>query len=170
MALGGSKPTVVLTPSKASYTANLSLPCPLSLFVPSPPQVYHIYTEDPHVYTKVRPLTPYLPLTSLLSPAYSRSPVLLPPSYCLLTTAVSKTKTLISTLKTSAFKTKTLISTPKTTISTPESIMPTSLYLQPRGFREIRLPCFYSLSLRLTLAVLTPVVSFRCTHHSVRIV
>ena len=75
------------------------------------------------------------------------------------------TKTLISTLKTSAFKTETLISTPKTTISTPESIMPTSLYLQPRGFREIRLPCFHSLSLRLTLAVSTLVVSFRSTHH-----
>ncbi|CAN0470972.1 unnamed protein product, partial [Ascophyllum nodosum] len=38
--------------------------------------------------------------------------------------------------------TKTPIATPKTTISTPESIMPTSLYLQPRGFRDIRLPCF----------------------------
>ena len=83
---------------------------------------------------------------------------------------MSKTKTLISTLKTSAFKTKTLISTPKTTIFTPESIMPTSLYLQPRGVREIRLPCFHSLSLRLTLAVSTPVVSFRFTHHSVCIV
>ena len=83
---------------------------------------------------------------------------------------MSKTKTLISTLKTSAFKTKTLISTPKTTISTPKSIMPTSLYLQPRGFREIRLPCFHSPSLRLTLAVSTPVVSFRCTHQSVCIV
>ena len=71
------------------------------------------------------------------------------------------TKTLISTRKTSAFKTKTLISTPKTTISTPESIMPTSLYLQPRGFREIRLPSFYSLSLRLALAVSTPVMSSR---------
>ena len=66
--------------------------------------------------------------------------------------------------------TKTLISTPKTTTSTPESIMPTSLYLQPRGFREIRLPIFYSLSLRLTLTVSTPVVSFRSTHHSVYIV
>ena len=78
VALGASKPTVALTPSKASYTANLSLPCPLSLFVPSPPQVYHVYTEDPHVYTKVRPLMPNLPLLSLLSPAYSGSPVLLP--------------------------------------------------------------------------------------------
>ena len=50
----------------------------------------------------------------------------------------------ISTFKTGAFKTKTLISTPKTTISTPEPIMPISLelYPQPRGFREIRLPCF----------------------------
>ena len=37
----------------------------------------------------------------------------------------------------------------------PEGIMSTSLYLQPRGFREIRLPCFHSLSLRLTLAVST---------------
>ena len=53
-----------------------------------------------------------------------------------------ETKTLISTLKPSASKTKTLISTPKTTISTPEPIMPTSIYPQPRGFREIRLPCF----------------------------
>ena len=87
-----------------------------------------------------------------------------------LKTSAFKTKMLISTLKTSAFKTKTLISTPKTIISTPESIMPTSLYLQPRGFREIRLPSSYSLSLRLTLAVSTPVVSFRSTHHSVCIV
>ena len=78
VALGASKPTVALTPSKASYTANLSLPCPLSLFVSSPPQVYHVYTEDPHVYTKVSPLMPNLPLSSLLSPAYSGSPVLLP--------------------------------------------------------------------------------------------
>ena len=87
-----------------------------------------------------------------------------------LKTSAFKTKTLISTLKSSTFKIKTLISTPKTTISTPESIMPTSLYIQPRGFREIRLPCFYSPSLRLTLAVSTPVVSFRSTHHSVCIV
>ena len=58
----------------------------------------------------------------------------------------------------------------KTIIPTPEPIMPTSLYLQPRGFRDIRLPCFYSLSLRLTLAVSTPVVSFRSTPHSVLIV
>ena len=50
-----------------------------------------------------------------------------------------------------------------------EVIMPTSLCLQPRGFREIRLPCFHSLSLRLTLAVST-LVSFRSTHHSVSIV
>ena len=77
-ALGASKTTVALTPSKASYTANLSLPCPLSLCAPSPSQVYHVYTEDPHVYTKVRPLMPNLPLSSLLSPAYSGSPVLLP--------------------------------------------------------------------------------------------
>ena len=77
----------------------------------------------------------------------------------------------MSTLKTSAFKTETLISTPKATISTPESIMPTSLDLQPRGFREIRLPCFHILSLRLTLAVSTLiVVSFRSTQHSVFIV
>ena len=75
---GASKSTVALTPSKASYTANLSLPCPLSLFVPSPSQVHHVYTEDLHVYTKVRPLMPNLPLSSLLSPAYSGSPVLLP--------------------------------------------------------------------------------------------
>ena len=75
---GASQPTVALTPSKASYTANLSLPFPLSFFVPSPSQVYHVYTEDPHVYTKVRPLMPNLPLSSLLSPAYSGSPVLLP--------------------------------------------------------------------------------------------
>ena len=77
-ALGASKPTVALTPSKASYTANLSAPCSLSLCVPSPTQVYHVYTEDPNVYTKVRPLMPNLPLSSLLSPAYSGSPVLLP--------------------------------------------------------------------------------------------
>ena len=77
-ALGASKPTVALTPSKASYTTNLSLPCPLSLCVPSPSQVYHVYTEDPHVYTKVRPLMPNLPLSSLPSPAYSGSHVLLP--------------------------------------------------------------------------------------------
>ena len=86
-----------------------------------------------------------------------------------LKTSAFETKTLISTLKTSAFKTKTFISTPKTTISTPESIMPTSLYLQPRGFREIRLPCFYSLSLRLTLAVSTPVASFRSTFREIRL-
>ena len=78
VALGASKPTVALTPSKASYAANLSLPCPLSLFVPPSPQVYHVYTEDPHVYTKVRPLMPNLPLPSLLSPAYSGSPAPLP--------------------------------------------------------------------------------------------
>ncbi|CAN0119254.1 unnamed protein product, partial [Ascophyllum nodosum] len=124
-ALGASKTTVALTPSKASYTANLSLPCPLSLCVPSSSQVYHVYTEDPHVYTKVRPLMPNLPLSSLLSPAYSGSPVLLP-FVCLLRTAMSTakillyTKTLISTLKTHAFRTKTPIATPKTTISTPE--------------------------------------------------
>ena len=94
VALGASKPTVALAPSKASYTANLSLPCPLSLFAPSPPQVYHVYTEDPHVYTKVRPLMPNLPLPSLLSPAYSGSPVLLP-YYCLLRTAMSTTKILL---------------------------------------------------------------------------
>ena len=84
-------------------------------------------------------------------------------------TGAFETKTLISTLKPSPFTTKTLISTPKTTISTPEPIMPTSLelYPQPRGFREIRLPCFIVLRLRLTLAVSTPVVSFCSTHHSV---
>ena len=105
MALGASKPTVALTPSKASYTANLSLPCPLSLFVPSPPQVYHIYTEEPHVYTKVRPLMPNLPLSSLLSPAYSGSPVLPPGSVassgplCLRPRFYCATKTLMSTSK-----------------------------------------------------------------------
>ena len=126
--------------------------------------------------TLVRPVMPNLPLSSSsrlrtqvplysspFSIASSGPPCLRPRFYC-------ATKTLISTLKTSAFKTETLISTPKTTISTPESIMPTSLYLQPRGFREIRLPCFHSLSLRLTLVVSTPVVSFRSTHHSVYIV
>ena len=128
--LGASKPTVALTPSKASYTANLSLPCPFSLCVPSPSQVYHVYTEDP----QVRPLMPNLPLSSLPSPAYSGSPVLLPLFYCLLRTAMSTAKILLYT--------KTPIATPKTTVSTPESIMPTSLYLQPRGFRDIRLPCF----------------------------
>ena len=102
VALGASKPTVALTtPSKASYTANLSLPFPLSLFVPSPPQVYHVYTEDPHVYTKVRPLMPNLPLSSLLSPAYSGSPVPLPLSIassgplCLRPRFYCTTKTLI---------------------------------------------------------------------------
>ena len=113
-----------------------------------------------------------------LAPATSRSHVPPAPPVALgatngrttLRSYAKLTKTLISTLKTSTFKTKTLISTPKTTISTPESIMPTSVYLQPRGFREVRLPCFYSLSLRLTLAVSTPVVSFRSTHHSVCIV
>ena len=67
------------------------------------------------------------------------------------------TKTLISTLKTHAFRTKTPIATPKTTISTPE----------PRKF-DFRV--FYSLSLRLTLAVSTPVVSFRSTPYSVCII
>ena len=159
-ALGASKPTVALTPSKASYTANLSLPCPLSLCVPSPSQVYHVYTENP----QVRPLMPNLPLSSLLSPAYSGSPVLLPLFYCLLRTAMSTAKILLYA--------KTPIATPKTTISTPEFIMPTSLYLQPRGSRDIRLPWFffYSLSLRLALAVSTPVVSFRSTPYSVCIV
>ena len=60
--LGASKPTVALTPSKASYTANLSLPCPFSLCVPSPSQVYHVYTEDP----QVRPLV----LSCLTSPCH----------------------------------------------------------------------------------------------------
>ncbi|CAM9911294.1 unnamed protein product [Ascophyllum nodosum] len=83
VALGASKPTVALTPSKASYTANLSLPWPLSLFISSPPQVYHVYTEDPHVYTKVRSLMPYPPChpSSRLrtqDPLYS-SPFLLHP-------------------------------------------------------------------------------------------
>ena len=109
VALGASKPTVALTPSKASYTANLSLPCPLSLFVPSPPQVYHVYTEDPHAYTKVRPLMPNLPLSSLLSPAYSGSPVLLPLSIassgplCLRQRFYCATKTLMSTSKISIY-------------------------------------------------------------------
>ena len=103
VALGASKPTVALTPSKASYTANLSLPCPLSPFIPSPPQVYHVYTEDPHVYTKVRPLMPNLPLSSLLSPAYSGSPALLTLSIassgplCLRPRFYCATKTLMST-------------------------------------------------------------------------
>ena len=61
-ALGASKPTVALTPSKASYTANLSLPCPFSLCVPSPSQVYHVYTEVP----QVRPLV----LSCLTSPCH----------------------------------------------------------------------------------------------------
>ena len=105
VALGASKPTVELTPSKASYTANLSLLCPLSLFVPPPPQVYHVYTEDPHVHTKVRPLMPNLPLPSLLWPAYSGSPVLLPLSIassgplCLRPRFYCATKTLLSTSK-----------------------------------------------------------------------
>ena len=95
VALGASKPTVAQTPSKASYAANLSLLCPLAPFVPSPPQVYHVYTEDPHVYTKVRSLMPDLPLSSLLSHAYSGSPALLPLFYCLLRTAMSTAKILL---------------------------------------------------------------------------
>ena len=71
-ALGASKPTVALTPSKASYTANLSLSCPFSLCVPSPSQVYHVYTEVPPGSSS-RPLMPNLPLSSLPSPAYSGS-------------------------------------------------------------------------------------------------
>ena len=105
--------------------------------------------------------------SSPLPIAFSGPLCLRPRFYC-------ATKTLMSTSKINIYagvvimpKTKTLVSTPKTTISTPESIVPTSLYLQPRGFREIQLPCFYSLSLRLTLAVSTSVVSFRSTHHSV---
>ena len=69
--------------------------CPLAPFVPSLPQVYHVYTEDPHVYTKVCPLMPNLTLSSLLSPAYSGSPVLLPLFYCLLRTARSTAKILL---------------------------------------------------------------------------
>ena len=61
-ALGASKPTIALTPSKASYTANLSLPCPFSLCVPSPSQVFHVYTEVP----QVRPLV----LSCLTSPCH----------------------------------------------------------------------------------------------------
>ena len=143
VALGASKPTVAITPSKASYTANLSLPCPLSLFVPSLPQVYHVYTEDPHVYTKVRPLMPNLPLSSLLSPTYSGSPALLPLS-------IASSGPLCLRLRFYCTPRRLYLrsrqmhlgpTTPKTTISTPESIMPTS-YPQPRGFREIRLSCF----------------------------
>ena len=159
--LGASKPTVALTPSKASYTANLSLPCPFSLCVPSPSQVYHVYTEDP----QVRPLV----LSCLTSPCHpsprlrTQDPCTPPPFfYCLLRTAMSTAKIL--------FVHQDAYSYAKTTISTPEPIMPTSLYLQPRGFRDIRLPCFYHLSLRLTLAVSTPVVSFRSTPYSVFIV
>ena len=173
MALGASKPTVALTPSKASYTANLSL------FALSPPSLLRLLRCT--MFTPRTPMsTPRFVLSCLTSPCHpsfrlrtqvplysspfsiaSSGPLYLRPRfYC-------ATKTLISTLKTSAFKTETLISTPKTTISTPESLMPTSLYLQPRGFREIRLPCFHSLSLRLTLAVSTLVVSFHSTHHSV---
>ena len=74
---------VALTPSKASYTTNLSLPCPLSLCVPSPSQVYHVYTEDPMS-------TPRFVLSCLTSPCHPSSrlrtqdplyssPFLLPP-------------------------------------------------------------------------------------------
>ncbi|CAM9759303.1 unnamed protein product [Ascophyllum nodosum] len=98
--------------------------------------------------------TPRFVLSCLTSPCHPSSrlrtqdPLYSSPFFCLLRTAMSTakillyTKTLISTLKTHAFRTKTPIATPKTTISTPEPIMPTSLYLQPRGFRDIRLPCF----------------------------
>ena len=87
-------------------------------------------------------------------------------------TGAVETKTLISTLKPSAFKTKTLISTPKTTISTPEPIMPTRYKFISTAARlsGISTSVFYSLRLRLTLAVSMPVVYFLSTHHSVCIV
>ena len=130
-------------------TPRFVLSCLTSLCHPSS----YLRTQDP-LYSSPLPI------------AFSGPLCLRPRFYC-------ATKTLMSTSKINIYagvimsKTTTLIFTPKTTISTPESIMPTSLYLQPRGFREIRLPCFYSLRLRLTLAVSTPVVSFRSTHHSV---
>ena len=77
-----------------------------------------------------------------------------------------ETKTLISTLKPSAFKTKTLIN---------HSIYTGAHYAYKFVSTAARLSgnstsVFCSLRLRLTLAVSTPVVSFRSTHHSVCIV
>ena len=70
-----------------------------------------------------------------------------------------------------AFKTETLISTTKTTISTPKSLC-LQVYIYSReasGNSDFRVFIVF-LSLRLTLAVSTLVVSFRSTHHSVSIV
>ena len=138
-----SKPTVALNPSKTSYTANLSL------FALSPPSLLRPLRLI--MSTSRTPMsTPKFVLSCLTSPCHSSShlrtqvPLYSSPfsiassgPLCLRPRFYCATKALMSTLKTSAFKTETLISTPKATISTPESIMPTSLDLQPRGFREI---------------------------------
>ena len=72
--LGASKLTVALTPSKASYTANLSLPCPFSLCVLRPfasSGLPCLHRGPPG--SSSRPFMPNLPLSSLLSPEYSGS-------------------------------------------------------------------------------------------------
>ena len=105
--------TVALTPSKASYTANLSLSCPFSLCVSSPSQVFHVYTEVP----QVRPLV----LSCLTSPCHpsprlrTQDPCIPPPFFhCLLRTAMSTAKIL--------FVHQDAYSYAKTTISTPEPL------------------------------------------------
>ena len=174
VALGASKHMTALTRSKAYYMVNhlaSSRPPPFAPVAPSArnghttPRSYTESTKTRISTLKTSAFETKTLISTLKTSAFETKTLI-----STLKTSAFETKTLISTLKTSAFKSKTFISTPKTTISTPESIMPTSLYPQSRGFREIRLPCFDSLSLRLTLAVSTPVVSFRSTHHSVCIV
>ena len=129
-------------PLRRSGGKRQPLPRPISRLV-SPMLHCSPRLRPPRVFTT----PPFAPVASSARNGHTT-----PRSYAELTqmristfkTGAFETRTLISTLKPSPFTTKTLISTPKTTISTPEPIMPPSLelYPQPRGFREIRLPCF----------------------------
>ena len=127
MDLGASKPTVALTPSKASYTANLPLlpSRPLRCFASSGSPCLHrgspclhqgssSHARPPHVLPSLA-CVPMLPCTP--------PPFLLP-----LRSAISTTEILLchqdayAYAPDRAFQVETLISTTKTIISTPKSL------------------------------------------------
>ena len=118
-----------------------------------------------------------LHMSFVLSLAYPGIPCTPPPFLLPLRSAISTTEILLCHQDAyvythdRAFQTETLISTTKTTIFTPKSLC-LQVYIYSREASEnfdFRVFIVF-LSLRLTLAVSTLVVSFSSTHHSVSIV